>query len=86
MAIRKLDPPLRYRRQSLAQRAAATWSRPLLVMALRDMPTICPPRLTRQCKRELERIVNGALCRADDDPVRLAMQAALADARAALAR
>lgn len=76
-----LHLPLRHKRQSRADRALAGWTKPLLILALRDMPTICPPRLTRQSKRDLERIVNGALFRDDADPVRLAMQRALADAR-----
>ena len=54
----------------------------VLVEALRHMPTICPPRVAQQSKIDLQRLVNKALWRPDGDPVRLAMQQALRDARA----
>ncbi len=60
------------------------WTKPLLVRALQDMPTLCPPRVRQQRKSDLERIVCGALYRDDNDPVRLAMQSALKSAREAM--
>jgi hypothetical protein len=60
------------------------WTKPLLVEALRNVQSICPPRVSRQDKADLERIVNRALNRSDNDPLRLAMQRALADARRAI--
>ncbi|GBQ33072.1 hypothetical protein HLH34_18945 [Gluconacetobacter azotocaptans] len=56
-------------------------SKPVLVEALRNMQSICPPRVSKQRKADLERIVRNALWRDDNDPTRLAMQAALRDAR-----
>lgn len=61
-----------------------TDSKPVLVEALRNMPTICPPRVATQSKAHLERIVRGALWRDELDPTRIAMQIALRDARRAL--
>lgn len=66
------------------ERRMFNWTKPLLLAALRDMPTICPPRAAQQRKKELERIVRGALERDDNDPIRLKMQRALADARTQL--
>lgn len=57
------------------------WTKPLLVEALRNMPTLCPPRVAQQRKAYLEQIVRGALDRDDNDPTRLAMQRAMNDAR-----
>lgn len=67
------------------------WSKPLLVEALLNMPSICPPRVTRQSKDYLRGIVEHALWgndfnRSNDDPIRLAMQRAMKDARDELAR
>jgi len=56
-------------------------SKPVLVEALRNMSTICPPRVAKQKKADLERVVRGALWRDDPDPTRIAMQMALRDAR-----
>lgn len=56
-------------------------SKPVLVEALRNMQSICPPRVSKQRKADLARIVRNALWRDDNDPTRLAMQAALRDAR-----
>ncbi|MBB2199654.1 hypothetical protein HLH44_19850 [Gluconacetobacter sp. 1c LMG 22058] len=56
-------------------------SKPVLIEALRNMQSICPPRVSKQRKADLERIVRNALWRDDNDPTRLAMQAALRDAR-----
>lgn len=79
-------PLARFRHQHVTreERRMLNWTKPLLVAALRDMPTICPPRTAQQSKKELERIVRGALERDDNDPIRLKMQRALADARAQL--
>lgn len=61
------------------------WSKPLLVEALRNVQAVCPPRVTKQSKRELERIVNGVLHRLDDaHPLHKQMVQALADARRSL--
>lgn len=65
-------------------RAYVGWNKPVLVEALRNVQTICPPRVSKQAKADLERIVRGALERDDNDPIRLAMQRALTDARATL--
>lgn len=80
-------PLARFRQQHITrdERKLLNWTKPLLVAALRDMPSICPPRTAQQSKKELERIVRGALERNDGDPIRLKMQRALADARAQLA-
>lgn len=67
------------------ERQMVAWTKALLVEALRDMPTIRPPRLDRQDKADLERIVRGALDRPDGDPVRVAMIGALDRARSYLA-
>lgn len=71
-------------RFSRAERKMLNTRKEILVEALRGMPTICPPRVAVQSKANLQRIVDGALYRGDADPIRLAMQTALANARLTL--
>ena len=71
----------KFQRRDIAEwKRLCGWKKPMLIEALRNMQTICPPRVSQQSKKDLERIVLRALSLADDNPVKLAMQQALKDA------
>lgn len=67
------------------EQAALSWTKPVLVEALRHVQAIRPPRVERQAKADLERIVRKVLAADAHDPVRVRLQQALADARATIA-
>ena len=74
------------RRANPQARRLCGWTKPVLVEALRNMQTICPPRVSQQSVKDLARIVRGALDRDDNDPIRATMIRALADARKTLGK
>lgn len=73
-----------YIRQQLRDRAEFNrlhrWTKPILLEAVRNVQAVCPPRPSQQSKAYLERIVRGALDLDDENPIKMAMQSALAEA------
>lgn len=66
------------------ERKQIGWTKPMLVSALQDMPTLCPPRVRQQSKAYHQGIVERALWNSSDD-IAARMRSAMADARKAVA-
>jgi hypothetical protein len=67
-------------RFSRQERKLIHWTKPMLVLALQDMPELCPPRVRQQSMAHLKAVVERALWNSSDE-IAGRMRAAISAAR-----